>query len=459
MREAHVHLYALGESLTLPNAAGCGSVGELLELVATHARGAGARERHTPVKDTPRFVRVLGARPEAWPERRWPTLSELDRASGVDGAPVVVMSFDHHTAVANSTALAAAGLEPGQVVPPKGLVCTDKHGRATGELHEHAAYAVWGAAPEPTPGERKRNVVAGLRLLRDLGFDEAHEMHAQEWLGPLLGGLDREGVLEVSCRLYAPAHRLVEDAAGKRVWESARVKLAGGKVFADGTLNSRTALMLHGYAEPSAEGGPLGRAMVTGVELDARLREAESLGLHLAVHAIGDGAVRMVLDAVERVRNEVRGPGAVGAALKRVDAGHRVEHAELVDEADAPRFARLGVVCSVQPCHLLTDIEVLTRQMPGRLSRVLPLRELIDAGCEPGRGLVFGSDAPIVRPNPQDSIIAAVQRRRPIAGGRGCAAMSDAIAPEQAIDEDTAWACIGRRDQGIEGLRDQGRNG
>ncbi|MBX3386328.1 MAG: amidohydrolase family protein, partial [Phycisphaeraceae bacterium] len=451
----------LGESLTLPDASACRSVGELLELVAMHASAARGRAKRERADDTRSpevsagFVRVLGARPEGWAERRWPTLEELERASA--GVAAVVMSFDHHTAVANRAAMAlalgGAGLRAGQVVPPKGVVCVDGRGELTGELHEHAAYAAWEAAPEPTAAARRKNVLAALRLLRDLGFDEAHEMHAQSWLGPLLGELDREGVLEVRCRLYAPAARLREDAAGKDAWESEMVRLAGGKVFADGTLNSRTALMLHPYAEPSAEGGEFGRAMVTGEEVEGRVREAEELGLRLAIHAIGDGAVRMVLDAMERVR---RGGGVVVGGEEGVCARHRVEHAEMVDEADVPRFAELGVVCSAQPCHLLTDVEVLTRQFAGRLDRVLPLRELLDAGCVAGRTLVFGSDAPIVRANPGDSVLAAVKRGRAGAGGAG----GEVIGWEQRIGEEEAWSCFGcvRSEEGstgIEGSRDQ----
>ena len=182
-----------------------------------------------------------------------------------------------------------------------------------------------------------------------------------------------------------------------------RLRLAGGKLFADGTLNSRTALMLAPYREPLPD-HPRGRAMTTPRELDNAIRLTESLGLHLAVHAIGDGAVRMVLDAFERT------------ATPRPSASrHRLEHAELIDEADIPRFARLGIVCSVQPCHLLTDIEVLTRQLPHRLHRVLPLRDLIQSGCGPGGDdalLWFGSDVPIVRPDPADSLQAAIHRRR-----------------------------------------------
>lgn len=388
-------------------------------------RSMGEKDEQGPAK----WTRAFGARIEGWAESRWPMLAELDAATG--DTPTVVMSFDHHSALANSAALAAAKLSPGQVVPPNGLVCTNSAGRATGLLQEQAAYAAWNAAPEPTMGQRRRDVLRALKLLGAMGFDEVHDLHSQSWLGPLLGELDRAGTLRARVRLFPPASRLVEDCASRRLWESDMVRIAGGKVFADGTLNSRTALMLTPYASPLDEIGPLGKAMVSRSELNSHMRTCRELELDLAVHAIGDGAVRMVLDVWESVQT---------AGTKNSDGGKgglRIEHCELIDEADVERFARLGVICSVQPCHLLADIEVLTRQFPRRLGRVLPLRDLIQAGLKPGRTLIFGSDAPIVRPNPEDSVLAATLRRR--------RDMPEAlaIAPEQSIDEKTAWACFG----------------
>jgi predicted amidohydrolase YtcJ len=151
----------------------------------------------------------------------------------------------------------------------------------------------------------------------------------------------------------------------------------------------------------------------------------------MAAHAIGDGAVRACLDAEQRVRD---GSG-------RRNTQFRIEHAEVIDEADVPRFASLGVAASVQPCHLLYDIEVLTRSLPDRLSRVLPLWEMIASGLVPGRDLMFGSDTPIVRPDPIDSIAASVLRARTIGSPGG--GPTAPIAPEQALSAAEAWACFG----------------
>lgn len=206
--------------------------------------------------------------------------------------------------------------------------------------------------------------------------------------------------------------------------------------------------MLEPFADPIPS-HPCGTALMSMEQIADAIRVCMRHGLHLAAHAIGDGAVRACLDAAEMVREEVaKGRGGKGAEGDRAGAqggargggpiALRIEHAELVDEQDVGRFAALGVVASVQPCHLLADIEALRRLLPHRLERVLPLRELIDAGCGPGELMWFGSDTPIVRPDAEDSIQAAMHRRR---AGMDT---SEAIAMGQAIGEGDAWRCFER---------------
>lgn len=422
-REAHAHLWALGEALVTPSVDACRSVEECLEVVAARAGATRAGG----------WIRLRGARPEGWAEHRWPTRAEIDGASG--GHPCVVKSFDHHHAVAGSAALRAAGLRAGQRVGTHGEVVADAHGEATGLLREQAAWAVWEACPAPSATERTAGARAALEHLRALGFDEVHDLLTPAWMGPVLASLHDSGELPMRVRLYAALDE--RGAFSERPWERETVRLAGLKVFADGTLNARTAYSLHPYREPvddrhAPDGDWHGSALMTPGELDGALACARALGLGLAVHAIGDGAVRMVLDARERAGSmPERTPGGFPAL--------RVEHAELVDEADIGRFAKMGVTCSVQPCHLLYDVEALTRYLPHRLERVLPLRELIDAGCVPGELLWFGSDVPIVPADPRDSVHAAVER------GRRGAPESARIAPAQAISEADAWRCFGAR--------------
>lgn len=409
LREAHAHIAQHGRAMTMVRLESCRSADEFLErisrAVATSQPGA--------------WVLGVGVRTEGWPDPRWPSLHRLDSASG--NTPICVWSFDHHALVVNSAAMRAAGIDASTPDPEHGRIARDERG-PTGVMLESAARLAWSRVPEPTPPERRAQVHTALRDLASHGFDEVHDLLAPPWLGPLLATLHDAGEWPIPrIRLYYRPEDLDASFASRAAWERPGLTLGGMKLFADGTLNSRTAWMLHPYADP-LPGLPRGEAMLRRDELAAAMRRMQQAGLGVAVHAIGDAAVREVLDAAE----------ATAATRYSV----RIEHAEIIDRADAPRFSRLGVVCSVQPCHLLADIEALHRGLPHRLDRVLPLRDLIDSGCRPGEALWFGSDTPIVRPHPEDSLQAAVHRRR--AGG----APSPAIAPGQSISETEAWRCF-----------------
>lgn len=410
LTEGHCHLLQLGRSLTMADLSACGSAGAMIERLAAHAK--------TLPPDA--WVLAHAARPEAWADPSWPTLAELDRAAG--GRPLCAWCFDYHALAANSAALRLAGITPDSQFE-HGRVVTDNAGQPTGVLLEHAALALWNAVPEPGEAERPGLVLAACRHLAGLGYEEAHDMKAQPWLGRLLSDLDRAGELPLRVRLYALLDDLDHLFATRRDWQTDGVTLDGGKIFVDGTLNSRTAWTLHPYAD-APPGLETGLPMMSPREIETAVRRVDALNLPLAAHAIGDGAVRATLDAVERARPKAR--------------GHRIEHAELIDADDVPRFASLGVTASLQPCHLLADIEALHRAVPDRLDRVLPIRELIASGLEPGVGVVFGSDVPIVRADPGDSIRAAVHRRR------ANTPPEQAVSPEQSIDEAAAWACFGR---------------
>jgi predicted amidohydrolase YtcJ len=425
LREAHAHIAQHGRAMSMVRLEHCASVDDLLQRIAT----AGADTDQSPAM----WLLGVGLRIEAWSDPRWPTATELDTVTGP--RPACLWSFDHHALLVNTAGMNALGITRESPDPENGRIVRDEqNGEPTGLMLEAAAKMVWNSIPEPSASERRRQVLAAVMDLASHGFTEVHDLVAQRWLGPMLAELDSAGELPLRVILYPLFPDLDAVLASRAGWERDTVRLGGAKLFADGTLNSRTAWMLHEYVDP-LPGLPRGQGMLRPAELRDAMARLWSEGLGLAVHAIGDGAVRAVLDAGQEAGVE-RHTGPLPAL--------RIEHAELIDEADVARFASLGVIASVQPCHLLTDIEVLRRILPHRLDRVLPLRELIDAGCAPGELLWFGSDTPIVRPHPQDSIQAAVGRRR------AEMAPGDAVAPEQAISEAEAWLafrCVSGREQ------------
>lgn len=400
--------------------ADCTSLEECLHRVRAEA------SRLDSAQPREHWLLACSMRVEGWREPRWPTRDDLDRAC--PSRPAALMSFDHHSIAANTPAMHAAGLHDNSPNPDNGVIIRDAKGTPTGVLLEAAAKKVWSCAPEPTPSERPSLVRSALAHLYDLGFREVHDLLSPPWLGPLLADLSDRCELPLHVGLYPLLPDLPEQVDAAARYTRSDVALMGGKVFADGTLNSRTAWMLEPYVD-GAPAHPRGLALMHEPALRSAMEQACSLGVGLAVHAIGDAAVRASLDAWENGPARTRSVNGTYARSRANSPALRIEHCEVIDERDVPRFADLGVVCSVQPCHLLADIEVLQRALPHRLHRVLPLRDLIDAGTRPGKSLWFGSDTPIVRADPVDSMQAAVHRCR------GDMPPSHAIAPEQAITD------------------------
>jgi predicted amidohydrolase YtcJ len=416
MREAHAHIPMFGRELSQLSLAEVRSRQECLELLREHARELDAID-----PGGTRWLLANAARVHAWNEPFWPTRAELDAVCS--SRPLVAMSFDHHALIANSAAFARSGIADDTPSPQGGVIERDASGRPTGLLLESASWLVRSSIPELTPQERREAILAALDHLAALGFTEVHDMLAPDWLGPILSELDRAGELPMRVELYPLVENLPAALASRSAWESPSLRLGGGKLFADGTLNSKTAWLLDSYRTPMPD-HPHGTPLLTVEQLVESFTMCNQAGVGCAVHAIGDGAVRACLDA------------------HRISPCRlRIEHCELIHPDDISRFASQKVTASVQPCHLLYDIEVLDRELAHVESRVLPIRSLIASGLTPGTSMIFGSDVPIVRPDPGDSIEAAVHRRRVAQGPAG--GPSRCINPSEAIDEATARACFG----------------
>ena len=414
LRDAHLHLAEHGENLGAIHLHDCIDLADCLDRIAQAKTAA----------DEGAWIIARGARIESWPERRFPSAIELDEVVG--NRPVMVASFDFHSASISTRAMAHAGITADTADPPGGIVERDATGAPTGVVLESAYKRVLAAMAALTDAQYLAHVRTAQDDLVAQGFVEVHDMMASVRLAEALRALDEADAL----RLTVVLHAIPEKFDALRTWfaaapRSPRIRFGGLKLFTDGTVNSRTAAMLHTYADP-IRAHPRGTPLFTDAQLDAHFARAHSEGFDIATHAIGDAAVRQVLDAFERV-----------PATRRCRL--RIEHAQFIDEADVPRFAGLGVVASVQPCHLLTDIEAIHRLVPHRADRAFPLRDLVDAAKSAGRDprdlVWFGSDTPVVPPTPADNIRAAVHRCR---AEPGCAV----VGPDQAIDAELAWSIM-----------------
>jgi predicted amidohydrolase YtcJ len=316
----------------------------------------------------------VGFRDGLWPDA--PTVAPLDAAAGERA--VVLVSGDLHTTWLNSAALRLYG-HSGH---PTGVLVEDDAFEIVRRINTTPDARLDAWADSAAVQAAARGVVGIVDLEMDWNLDT--------WVRRIAGGTDS---LRVEFGVY-PQHLASAVGLGLRTGQAHGDLLTVGrlKVLTDGSLNTRTAYTYDEY--PGLEGQPHSRGLLTiqPDDLLALMREAAAAGLESTVHAIGDHANTVALDAFEAI-------GMPG----------RIEHAQLVHSDDIPRFAELGVVASVQPDHALDDRDVADHYWAGRTGRAFALRSLLDAGAQ----LALGSDAPVSPLDPWVSIAAAVKRTRP----------------------------------------------
>lgn len=399
--DAHVHLAQHGMAL---------------EAVALH-----------DVPDLDGALALVAARAASTPSGTWISGSgfALDRwgvrgleAAALDAVaprhPVLLRSQDHHAGWANSVALAAAGIDADTPDPAHGVIVRDAAGRPTGYLLEHAVDLVRAAIPAATADAWARAVrVAGDDLARR-GITTVHHM-AYEPPGAWRAIADAASGDDYPLRVWACIpHADVEHAvaiglAGGHGGE--RFVVGGAKFFADGALGSRTAWMLEPYLDAAGSG--------MSVDAPETLRERFALaiaaGFAPVTHAIGDAAVRTVVDALE----------ASADAWRAARLRPRIEHVQHAHASDVARIGRLGLTASMQPIHLTFDAASIRAGLADRVERAFPFRSLAAAGAL----LVFGSDTPVAAPDVFAGLRAAVRHQ-----GRDGAP----LAPSEAIDAASA---------------------
>jgi len=351
------------------------------------------------------------------------------------GRHVLLYSYDSHSAWASPAALAVAGILPGTPDPPGGRIERDASGVPTGILRESATdlvETVAGRLRGPALEEALDDTLAELAALGITGATDAGDttdtngIGAYAFLGDraslVLAARDRiDGRLRLSVNLPAaaiPAAAAAGIRSGAVVAGAGTIRWGWAKAYADGALGSRTAALFAPYTCGDAAG--LGIARLRPAELTDIVRTGRRAGISAAVHAIGDRAVAMALDAMEH-----GGPRFPDAPADRI------EHAQLVRAADRPRFGELDVTASIQPIHCASDRDLAEACWADRLGDAYTYRSLEAAGAR----LAIGTDAPIESVNPWQTLFAAVHRRTP---GDG----TPDWRPAETIDAATALAAM-----------------
>lgn len=362
-----------------------------------------------------------------WDHELWggalPTRAWIDAVT--PNHPVWVNRLDGHMALANTRALALAGITRYTPDIDGGTIVRDEQGEPTGVFKDNAMRLVASAIPPLSDAGWDRALSAATQYVTSHGVTAVHNMGYWNELAVFRRAHDA-GTL--GTRIYAavplPTWRELRDAIAQHGPGDAWLSIGGLKAFVDGSLGSHTAAMLEPYTDAPGDTGLLVNDMH---ELYEWTRDADAAGLHVIVHAIGDRAIRLQLDVFERVTRE-HGPR---------DRRFRIEHAQHILPPDLPRFAQSQVIASVQPYHAIDDGRWAERVIGAeRLRGTYAFRSLIDSGAT----VAFGSDWFVAPPIPLLGISAAVTRRTLDGANPGGWIAEEKVTVEQALRAHTFGA-------------------
>lgn len=401
LQDAHGHLLGLGTALAEVDLTGVETFAAVVDRVRAVAAQRAAGE----------WILGRGWDQNRWPEKAMPHHRELSAA--VPDHPVWLVRVDGHAGLANARALAAAGIARDSVAPAGGEILVDAAGEPTGVLVDAAMQAV--PVPPLTPAQLQARLLAahdeclrhGLTCVHDAGvaaatLEQMVALHAA-----------RRWRLRTYVLLAASERELI--ARGPWQTGDALIVVRAVKAMADGALGSRGAALLEPYADRPGYRGLVG--MPKGA-VQALAQFCADHGMQLCTHAIGDAANRTVLDAYAAV--QVEG----GLASRRF----RIEHAQVIAADDFVRFAALGVVPSMQPTHLTSDMPwAVDRLGPERTRRAYAFRSFLRLGV----AVPLGSDFPVESVDPRLGLYAATTTRGP-------GSPPDGWRPEQKLSREEA---------------------
>jgi len=411
--DSHAHVMEIGFSALTLDLSGTASLQEALAKIADYA---------AKYPDRP-WIIGTGWNEERWGLGRLPTAAELDAV--VSDRPVWLSRVDGHAGWANGKALEAAGVTAKTADPAGGRIERIAGTRApAGVLVDNAMGLVNAKVPEPRPADRdlafrtaqERLLKRGITAVADMGTSIA------DWQTYRRAG--DEGSLRIRIMAYARSLDdmvLIAGPAPTPWLYDDRLRLEGLKLWIDGALGSRGALLKAPYADDPANRG---LAVLNPTQLRNLMSRAAMDGFQVAVHAIGDAANADALAAIEEMSDTYKG-----------DRRWRVEHAQVVDPADIPRFGQHGIIASMQPVHQASDrLMAEARLGPGRLAGAYAWRSLQAAGAS----LAFGSDAPVEEPDPFAGIAVAVTREDASGQPFGGWQPQETVTREQALAAYTA---------------------
>ena len=385
--DAHGHVFGLGEVATSADLYSPTSLAAAQDSVAKFAQANPQRK----------WVIGKGWNQEIWKLGRFPTAAELDAV--VRDRPAVMERIDGHAIWVNSKALELAGIDKDTKDPAGGKVERDASGRATGILVDTAMDYVYKILPKPSEAESRAMLDGALRIMSSVGLSSVHDAGIDVASDRLFREYADQGKL--GTRVYAMIGDVGADfdqlskSGPLKNYGNGVYTLASVKLYSDGALGSRGAALIHPYSDAQHTKGLL---FNQDGAIQAKMEKAMKAGYQVNVHAIGDAGNKQILDAFEKLGKQYPLPAA----------RHRIEHAQVVQLSDIPRFTQLAIVPSMQPTHATSDQNMAEQRIGAqRIKGAYAWKTFL----KQGNRIACGSDFPIESPNPLQGIHAAVTRQ------------------------------------------------
>jgi predicted amidohydrolase YtcJ len=383
--DAHVHLSSAGFEKLNVDLVGSKSLDEMKQRIAARVKTAAPGE----------WIKGEGWDHTLWTEQKTPTRQDIDSVTG--DHPAIFTRVDGHIAVANTAALKAAGIAAQTSAPQGGKIDLDEKGGPTGILRETAMGLVQSKIPPPSPEQRRKALQLALEDAARSGITSAQDF--SDWQDFLVyEQLEKEGKLTLRIAEWLPFDLPVDKLKQMRAHHPASDPMLHTtmlKGFMDGSLGSRTAAMLAPYSDdPKNSGIP----RYDQEKLNRMAVERAKAGFQLGFHAIGDRGTHMALEAFALAEKE---------SPKR-DFRFRIEHAQVVAPEDFQKFKQLGVIASMQPNHLLTDMNWAESHIGAERAKYsYAWKRFLDEGVP----LAFGTDYPVEPITPFRGLYCAVTRK------------------------------------------------
>lgn len=387
--DAHVHLAAGGLQHLEVDLVGVKSLAEMQQRIADHAK-------NTPPGD---WIVGRGWDHTLWAGETLPTRQDIDGVTG--NHPAIFVRVDGHIAVANTAALKAAGILDKVPDPPGGKIDRDKAGMATGIVRETAKDMMLAKVPRPSLAQRRHGIELALAEAARSGITSLQDN--SEWEDFLVyQDLEKEGKLTARISewlMFNEPLTLLQKHRAEHPAEDPMLHTAMLKGFMDGSLGSRTAALNAPYSD---DPGNSGLPQYDQATLNRMAVERSAAGFQLGFHAIGDRAAQMALDAFAEAERDAQ------QNHRERDFRFRIEHDQIIDPGQIEQYRMLGVIASVQPNHLLTDMHwAVERIGPQRAKTSYPWKDFLDHGVR----IAFGTDYPVEPITPFRGIYAAVTRK------------------------------------------------